>query len=351
MTSKPWASGDLRRGVVARVVDEQRAVGGVDGDLGRHLGDRARGLVGRQDKGDDGGAATVAQQRLRRALDVDAVGHDHALVVERQAQRGAGGERVGQALERRAGGPEAFGQARRPAPDGERAHQRHVGGDDQAAGGEQLAQRRPRQQARVGGHEAPPPPSGDARGHRRGIGRDHAQHAPGAQQPGAAVDRGHGVVEVLDHVGEHDDVEAVEIDEGLNGLLAHVEPQHLAGVARGRARELEPDRLVAAGARLVEQQAMPAADVEQAPRRRPGRRRGRAGGRRSRGARPPRRGRRRRSCRDRARAARRRPAAAAAARCRTRRTSAGRRGGRSRGARARRRRPPGRARWCRRCAG
>ena len=213
------------------------------------------------------GAAAVAQQRLRRAPDVDAVGQDHALVVEREAQRGAVGQRVGQALDRLAGGPEALGQARDPAAGRERAHERHVGGDDQAAGGEQLAQRGPRQQAGVGGHEAPPAPARDARGHRRGVGRDHAQHAAGAQQPRAAIDRGDGVVEVLDHVGEHDDVEAVEIDEGLDRLLVHVEPQRLAGVAGRRARELEPDRLVAARARLVEQQAMPAADVEQAPRR------------------------------------------------------------------------------------
>ena len=64
MTSKPWASATSRGGVVARVVDEQRAVGGVDRDLGRHVGDRARGLVGRQHERDDGRPAAVAQQRL-----------------------------------------------------------------------------------------------------------------------------------------------------------------------------------------------------------------------------------------------------------------------------------------------
>ena len=117
----------------------------------------------------------------------------------------------------------------------------------------------------MGGHEAPPAPSGDAGGQRGGVGRHDAQHAAGAQQTGAAVDRGDRVVEVLDHVGEHDDVEAVEIDEGLDRLLVHVEPQRLAGMARGRTRELEPDRLVAARARLVEEQTVPAADVEQAP--------------------------------------------------------------------------------------
>ena len=278
------------------------------------------------------------------------MGDDHALVVEREAQRGAVGQRVGQPLDgrRRARGARPGPS---PAPRGERAHERHVGGDDQAAGGEQLAQRGARQQARMGGDEAPPAPAGHARRHRRGVGRDDAQHAAGAQQPRAAIDRGDRVVEVLDHVGEHDDVEAVEIDEGLHGRLAHVEPQCLAGMARRRARQLEADRLVAARARLVEQQPVPAADVEQAPGRRPGRRSGPAGGRRWRGARPPRRGRRRRACRGRARAARRRPAAAAAARCRTPRTPAGRRGGRSRAARGRRPPPPGRARWCRRRAG
>ena len=88
---------------------------------------------------------------------------------------------------------------------------------------------------------------------------------PGRSSPAQRSTARDRVVEVLDDVGEHDDVEAVEIDEGLDRLLAHVEPERLAGVARRRARELEADRLVAARARLVEQQPVPAADVEQPP--------------------------------------------------------------------------------------
>ena len=71
---------------------------------------------------------------------------------------------------------------------------------------------------------------------------------------------------MLEHVGEHDDVEALAVvGEGLDRQLADVEAERLAGVARRRARELQADRLVAARARLVEQQPVPAADVEQAP--------------------------------------------------------------------------------------
>jgi hypothetical protein len=61
---------------------------------------------------------------------------DHALVVSArlsEARRSASARRS-------TGLPAlALGQARDPAPGGERAHERHVGGDDQAAGGEQLA--------------------------------------------------------------------------------------------------------------------------------------------------------------------------------------------------------------------
>ena len=140
--------------------------------------------------------------------------------MEREAQRGA--RRAARRPARSSGlphGPEALGQARRPSA-GPRTSARAGRRSEMTRprGGEQLAQRGARQQARVGGDEAPPAPAGDARGQRRRVGRDHAQHAAGAQQPRAAIDRGDRVVEVLDHVGEHDDVEAVEIDEGLDRL-------------------------------------------------------------------------------------------------------------------------------------
>ena len=209
--------------------------------------------------------AAVAQQRLRRALDVDAVGDDHALVVERQAQRGVVGQRVGQPLDRPRTGPR-----RSARPDAQRR------AENERTSGTSVEMTRPRAAsssrsvargsrhawAGTKPHQRRPARRAVSRG---GVGRHDAQHAAGAQQTRAAVDRGDRVVEVLEHVGEHDDVEAVEIDEGLDRLLVHVEPQRLAGMARGRARELEPDRLVAARARLVEQQAVPAADVEQAP--------------------------------------------------------------------------------------
>ena len=91
----------------------------------------------------------------------------------------------------------------------------------------------------------------DARGDRGGVGRDHAQRTAGAQQARAALDRAHGVVQVLDHVCEHDHVEAVPAVELLERHLAHVEAERLACVQRRRARELQADDLEAASALLV----------------------------------------------------------------------------------------------------
>src|SRR5947208_4318005 len=70
---------------------------------------------------------------------------------------------------------------------------------------------------------------------------------------------------MLEDVGEHDDVEAAGVLEALERDLATLQAQDLARVAGGRAGQLEPDGVVAAPARLVEQQAVTAADVEQAP--------------------------------------------------------------------------------------
>ena len=74
---------------------------------------------------------------------------------------------------------------------------------------------------------------------------------------------------MLDHVRQHDDVESVgrspsALAEALERLLADVQAELLARVAGRLARELEPDGLIAAPAGLVEQQAVAAADVEQA---------------------------------------------------------------------------------------
>ena len=217
MTSSPWASATRGGVVVAVVVDQQRPVGGVDGDLGHDVGDRARGVVGRQHERDGGRPAAVVQQRLGRALDVGAVGDDHALVVEREAQRGAVGQRAGQPLQRPLHGPEALGQARCPAPRREGAHERDVGGDHQPAGGEQLAQGRARQQARVGGHVAPPAPARQARRHARtGSGVTTHRTPPERSSAAQRCTRADRVVEVLEHVGEHDDVEARVVGEVLD---------------------------------------------------------------------------------------------------------------------------------------
>jgi hypothetical protein len=69
---------------------------------------------------------------------------------------------------------------------------------------------------------------------------------------------------VLDDVGQHDDVEAARILEVLEGHFADVEAEALAGMGRRRLRELQADDLAAAPARLIEQQAVAAPDVEQA---------------------------------------------------------------------------------------
>ncbi len=73
---------------------------------------------------------------------------------------------------------------------------------------------------------------------------------------------------MLEQVGEHDHVEALGRGgrEGLERLLGDRQAEHVARVAGGRARELQPEHVVAHPARLVEQQAVAAADVEQAPR-------------------------------------------------------------------------------------
>ena len=278
---------------------------------------------------------------------------DHALVVERQAQRGAGGQ------PRRPGARAARRRARgvRPGPTTQRrAENVRTSGTSvemtRPAGGEQLAQRRAAAAGTCGRAGSPTTAVRRcARSPTTGSGVTTHSTPPGRSSPAQRSIAATGSSRCSITSASTTTSKPSRSTKASNGLLAHVEPQHLAGVARGRARELEPDRLVAAAARLVEQQAVPAADVEQAPAGDLGADEVEqaAGGRAAPGllaevgvvA----------ACRDRARAARRRPAAAAAARCRTRRTSAGRRGGRSRGARGRRRRPPGHARWCRRCAG
>ena len=72
---------------------------------------------------------------------------------------------------------------------------------------------------------------------------------------------------MLDHVREDDHLEAPVRTllgrELLHRLFTYIELEHPARVAGGRLGELEPGDRPAAPARLVEQQAVPAADVEQ----------------------------------------------------------------------------------------
>jgi hypothetical protein len=75
---------------------------------------------------------------------------------------------------------------------------------------------------------------------------------------------------VLEHVGQHDHLVAplgLRGGEALERLLHHVQAEHLARVLGGPGRELDPAHVVPAPARLVEQQAVAAAHVEERARR------------------------------------------------------------------------------------
>jgi hypothetical protein len=75
------------------------------------------------------------------------------------------------------------------------------------------------------------------------------------------------ILEVLEHVDEHDGVEAA----GRRGIerssaLADVEPEHVArGMRGGRRGRLEALHLPAPPARLVQQEPVPAARLQQPP--------------------------------------------------------------------------------------
>jgi hypothetical protein len=215
----------LRRVVRAEVVDEQRGVRAARGKLPGDRGQRPGGPVGRQHHVDARGAAAGAHERLGRAAHRRAVGEDDVLVAEREAHGQALGHAAGQRAQRRLERADALGQALDPAAGGERAHERHVGRDDQAARGEQLAQRPAGQQAGVRGQVPPPAHAGQARRQRGRVGRHDAEHAVGAQERRAVVDPGQRVVEVLEDVDEQDDVEPPLGVEVLERRLAHVEPR------------------------------------------------------------------------------------------------------------------------------
>ena len=243
------------------------------------------------------------------ARDRDAVGEHDALVAERQRDGAAPEAGAPERPQRRPGAPAALGEAGEPVPQRERAHERDVLGDDEPARrrAARAACRRGSRQ-RVGGHVAPPALAGEPGGHRRGVRRDHAQRAAvGEQRRARASARRRGRRGARPRRRARSRRSALPVAAAvLERGLVDLEPEHVARVAGGRAGELEPGHLVAAPARLVEQQAVAAADVEQAPARRVARRSGRAAAARSRGGPPPRAGTRRRASRGRGRAARRR---------------------------------------------
>jgi hypothetical protein len=69
--------------VGARIVHEQRAVGGLDRDGGGHERDRARGVVGGQDDVHLQVAAAVLHARLGRGDRLHAMSQHHAFVAKR----------------------------------------------------------------------------------------------------------------------------------------------------------------------------------------------------------------------------------------------------------------------------
>ena len=196
-----------------------------------------------------------------------------------EAQRGAGGQRVGQP--RRAARPRGPSRSARPATQRRAENVRTSGtsvGDHQAAGGEQLAQRRGAAAGTCGRARSPTSAAPAMRGRRRRRVRRHdAQHAAGAQQrarsASIAVDR---VVEVLDarrRARRRRSPARRRCRRRPRAASSRTSrPSASRAWPRRRARELEADGLVAARARLVEQQPVPAADVEQPARRRRARR-------------------------------------------------------------------------------
>ena len=214
----------------------------------RHLlddvGDRARRLVGGQDD--------VHRRAARRARAASGSAGAGPAMRWARMTRSSPSERLSGApaasgARRVSGPPRGPSRSARPPTQRRAANVRtngHVVGDDEAGGGDQLAQRAARQQDGVRGQVAPP-----ARGRRAravaddGSGVTTHSTPPGrssAAQRSIAVDR---VVEVLEDVGEHDDVEARRVAvvpaKSSSGELADVEAERVAGVraaSRARAR-------------------------------------------------------------------------------------------------------------------
>ena len=303
--SRGWPGGGARRGrrasataVVSsglRVVDQQRAVGGARPASRRDdVGIVARGLVGRQHDVHLRAAAAVLQQRLARRARPRPVGEDHALVAERQRRAGAAGRAA--ATERSTAPrqrPAALGQPADPVARRENVRTNGTSSEitsPRAAISSRSV--RAREQARVRGQVAPPARAGEPRGARRRVGRDDAEHA--ARARAARAQRS------IAATGSSrcSSTSASTTRRSAPARAVGEAPRAAARARRGRARRARtpprraessrPRHLVAAPARLVEQQAVAAADVEQRARAARARRSGRAAGSRSRAGRPPR---------------------------------------------------------------
>ena len=240
--SRGWPGGAARRGRArARPRSSRRRAtssissarsAACDGHLLDDVGDRARRAVGGQDdvhraprrrgarsSGSAGRCTSVRWARMTRSSPSDRLSGHRAAGARAAASSGA------------PAGPRRSARPVDPAPRRERAHERDVGRDDEAGGGDQLAQRPARQQARVRGHDSPT----SAARPRLAVADDGSgvtTHStpPGrrsAAQRAIAVDR---VVEVLEHVGEHDDVEARRV------AVRRRSPRARARARRGRAR-------------------------------------------------------------------------------------------------------------------
>ena len=288
-------SGRRRR---RRVVDQQRAVGGARPASRRpRPGSCAAARYAGRTTCTGARPSPLLRAAARRGSDRRAVGEDHALVAEREAERCIGGSRSATAVSGPLSGPSRSAEPADPAPRRERAHERHVVGDHEPARGDQLAQRPARQQARCGRAGSPTSARRRARAvGRRRVGRDDAQHAAGPQQPRAArrsrrPDRRGARARRRARSTSNSPGESPlrPSPKASSGSSRDVEARARRARAAPPSRESSsPTRLVAARARLVEQQAVAAADVEQPPARARARRSGRAGGSRSRAGRPPR---------------------------------------------------------------
>jgi hypothetical protein len=258
----------LARVVGAGVVDHERAVGRVHGQLLGHRRQRAGGAIGRQHDRDPLRQPAVDAARPGRRDALDPPADDHSLVEQRGPDHAAPGEQSpgGACHSRPRSAPPA--QAVEPVAGREVAAQGPVLAGHEVGSREQLAERHARQQKGVSRQQPPPTAAEGARRGRRGIGRHDAQHSARAQEPRGAADRPRRPEHVLDHVHHEDRVERPRFELRLvEALGEHLEPEPLARVRASVVPRLESNRLPAEPPCLVHEEPVTAADVEQAPRR------------------------------------------------------------------------------------